>query len=65
MRGERNPTSRRAIQVKKWRKVISGEEKLGEISWLEQSERIVDKWRNVRFTHSRVVFLNLCEPAAR
>jgi hypothetical protein len=36
------------------RRASSIEEKLDVISRLEKGERIVDKWRNVRFAHSSV-----------
>jgi len=44
----------RAIQVKRWWKTISTEEKLNEINQHEKGEQIVDTCYNVMFAHSSV-----------
>ena len=43
-----------AIQVKNWWKTVSIEEKLGEISWLEKGEQIVDSCHNITCPHISV-----------
>jgi hypothetical protein len=54
MSKKRKSASPSAIQVKNQCKTVGVEEKLDVISQLEKGERIVNKCRNVTFTHIRV-----------
>ena len=63
MSEKREPKSPSAIQVKKWQKTISIEERLVVVSQLEKVEQIVDICHNVRFTRSSVC--TICDNADR
>ena len=52
--GEHKSTSPGTIQVKNQWKIIGIEEKLDIISPLVKGEHTVDKWCNVRFSHSSI-----------
>jgi len=47
-----------AMQVKNWQKAIGVEEQSDVINWLQEGERIVDIYHNVRLAHSSVCMIH-------